>query len=66
MAQMARFAPQPSAVEQRQLLARWQAQQGWLLHLGGRMEAARQHFREALNELELMSVVQPMSNAVRS
>ena len=25
MAQMARFAPQPSAVEQRQLLARWQA-----------------------------------------
>ncbi|MHC5785633.1 LuxR C-terminal-related transcriptional regulator [Pseudomonas idahonensis] len=52
MAQMARFAPQPSAVEQRQLLARWQAQQGWLLHLGGRMEAARQHFREALNELE--------------
>ncbi|WP_060842509.1 LuxR C-terminal-related transcriptional regulator [Pseudomonas sp. St29] len=52
MAQMARFTPQASAADQRQLLARWQAQQGWLLHLGGRMEAARQHFREALNELD--------------
>lgn len=51
MAQMARFAPQPSAAQQRQLLARWQAQQGWLLHLSGRMEEARQHFLEALGEL---------------
>ncbi|MDK1397238.1 LuxR C-terminal-related transcriptional regulator [Pseudomonas protegens] len=51
MAQMARFAPQPSAAQQRQLLARWQAQQGWLLHLSGRMTAARQHFIEALDEL---------------
>ncbi|AWY42837.1 helix-turn-helix transcriptional regulator [Pseudomonas putida] len=49
--QMARFAPQPTAVSQRQLLARWQAQQGWLLHLQGRMPAARGHFVEALAEL---------------
>ncbi|NBF11966.1 helix-turn-helix transcriptional regulator [Pseudomonas sp. Fl4BN1] len=52
MQQMARFAPQPMATGQRQLLARWQAQQGWLLHLGGRMDAARQHFLEALSELD--------------
>ncbi|WMN18743.1 LuxR C-terminal-related transcriptional regulator [Pseudomonas piscis] len=51
MAQMARFAPQPSAAAQVQLLARWQAQQGWLLHLEGRMEAAREHFHQALAEL---------------
>lgn len=49
--QMARFAPQPTAASQRQLLARWQAQQGWLLHLQGRMAAARGHFVEALAEL---------------
>ncbi|MFU2327149.1 LuxR C-terminal-related transcriptional regulator [Pseudomonas sp. NFX98] len=49
--QMARFAPQPTATSQRQLLARWQAQQGWLLHLQGRMAAARGHFIEALAEL---------------
>jgi LuxR family maltose regulon positive regulatory protein len=49
--QLARFAPQPTATLQRQLLARWQAQQGWLLHLQGRMEAARGHFVEALAEL---------------
>ncbi|WP_448106360.1 LuxR C-terminal-related transcriptional regulator [Pseudomonas azerbaijanoccidentalis] len=49
--QMARFAPQPTASSQRQLLARWQAQQGWLLHLQGRMAAARGHFVEALAEL---------------
>ncbi|MBV6822203.1 LuxR C-terminal-related transcriptional regulator [Pseudomonas sp. PD9R] len=46
--QLARFMPQPTATLQRQLLARWQAQQGWLLHLQGRMEAARAHFVEAL------------------
>jgi LuxR family maltose regulon positive regulatory protein len=49
--QMARFAPQPTAALQRQLLARWQAQQGWLLHLQGRMAAARGHFVDALAEL---------------
>lgn len=49
--QMARFAPQPTAASQRQLLARWQAQQGWLLHLQGRMPAARGHLVEALAEL---------------
>lgn len=49
--QLARFAPQPTQAQQRQLLARWQAQQGWLLHLQGRMEAARTHFLDALAEL---------------
>lgn len=49
--QMARFAPQPCATLQRQLVARWQAQQGWLLHLLGRIEPARAHFLEALTEL---------------
>lgn len=49
--QLVRFTPQPTAALQRQLLARWQAQQGWLLHLQGRMEAARTHFIEALAEL---------------
>ncbi|VVO26014.1 LuxR C-terminal-related transcriptional regulator [Pseudomonas fluorescens] len=49
--QMARFAPQPSATLQRQLVARWQAQQGWLLHLLGRHAPARAHFLEALTEL---------------
>ena len=49
--QLSRFAPQPTASLQRQLLARWQAQQGWLLHLQGRMPAARTHFTEALSEL---------------
>lgn len=49
---MGRFAPQPTAILQRQLLARWQAQQGWLLHLQGRLSAARAHFVEALGELD--------------
>ena len=49
--QLMRFAPQPTAIMQRQLLARWQALQGWLLHLQGRMESARVHFIDALSEL---------------
>lgn len=49
---LSRFVPQPSASLQRQLIARWQAHQGWLLHLQGRMEPAREHFREALAELD--------------
>ncbi|EJM69113.1 LuxR C-terminal-related transcriptional regulator [Pseudomonas sp. GM55] len=51
--QLARFTPQPTEALQRQLLARWQAQQGWLLHLQGRMEAARAHFLDALDELSV-------------
>lgn len=51
--QLARFTPQPTEALQRQLLARWQAQQGWLLHLQGRMEAARAHFLDALGELSV-------------
>lgn len=49
--QMARFAPQPCAAQQKLLLARWEAQQGWLLHLQGRLEPAREHFQEALAAL---------------
>lgn len=49
--QLVRFAPQPTATLQRQLLARWQALQGWLLHLQGRMASARAHFIDALSEL---------------
>ncbi|MFG6206348.1 LuxR C-terminal-related transcriptional regulator [Pseudomonas retamae] len=51
IAHLSRFLPQPSAALQRQLIARWQAQQGWLLHLQGRMEPAREHFQQALSEL---------------
>lgn len=50
---MSRFVPQPTAHKQRQWLARWQAQQGWLLHLQGRMAAAREHFQQALTELAM-------------
>ncbi|KAA0946995.1 MULTISPECIES: LuxR C-terminal-related transcriptional regulator [unclassified Pseudomonas] len=49
--QLARFTPQPTAPLQRHLLARWQAQWGWLLHLGGEAVRAREHFLEALQDL---------------
>jgi len=49
---LARFFPQPSAGQQRQLIARWQAQQGWLLHLQGRLVPASEHFSQALAELD--------------
>ncbi|MBD9460659.1 helix-turn-helix transcriptional regulator [Pseudomonas sp. PDM05] len=49
--QLARFAPQPSAAQQCYLLARWQAQWGWLLHLRGDAERSREHFLEALQAL---------------
>ena len=49
--QLARFAPQPTAAQQRYLLARWQAQWGWLLHLRGHAERSREHFLEALQAL---------------
>lgn len=48
---LSRFMPQPSALNQGQLIARWQALQGWLLHLQGRMEPSRAHLLEALSEL---------------
>lgn len=35
IARLAHFTPQPSAVLQCQLIARWQSLQGWLLHLQG-------------------------------
>ena len=49
--QLARFTPQPTAAQQCHLLARWQAQWGWLLHLGGDAERSRGHFLEALQAL---------------
>ncbi|MBK3507344.1 LuxR C-terminal-related transcriptional regulator [Pseudomonas sp. MF6747] len=49
--QLARFAPQPTAAQQRYLLARWQAQWGWLLHLSGDAQRSREHFLEALQAL---------------
>ena len=49
--QLARFTPQPTAAKQRHLLARWQAQWGWLLHLNGDAERSRAHFLEALQAL---------------
>ena len=49
--QLARFTPQPTAAAQRHLLARWQAQWGWLLHLDGDAERSREHFLEALQAL---------------
>ncbi|MHC8363867.1 LuxR C-terminal-related transcriptional regulator [Pseudomonas sp. LS2P72] len=52
IAHLAHFTPQPSAVLQRQLIARWQALQGWLLHLQGRMESSRAHFLDALSALD--------------
>lgn len=48
---LSRFMPKPTAELERQLIARWQAQQGWLSHLQGRMEPARVHFQEALAAL---------------
>ena len=48
---LSRFMPQPSALQQRQLIARWQALQGWLLHLLGHMEPSRTHLLEALENL---------------
>ncbi|AMZ74471.1 MULTISPECIES: helix-turn-helix transcriptional regulator [Pseudomonas] len=50
--QLARFMPQPSACRQRQLLARWQVLQGWLLHLSGDGEQAREHFLQAQASLD--------------
>jgi len=50
--QLSRFLPQPTADAQSQLIARWQAQRGWLLHLQGRMSAARALFLEALDTLD--------------
>ncbi|TWC59294.1 ATP/maltotriose-dependent transcriptional regulator MalT [Pseudomonas sp. SJZ080] len=48
---LSRFMPQPSALEQGQLIARWQALQGWLQHLLGHIEPSRAHLLEALSEL---------------
>ncbi|MHC8383586.1 LuxR C-terminal-related transcriptional regulator [Pseudomonas sp. LB3P14] len=52
IARLAHFTPQPSAALQRRLIARWQALQGWLLHLQGRMDTAHAHFLDALSALD--------------
>ncbi|MBV4487365.1 LuxR C-terminal-related transcriptional regulator [Pseudomonas sp. SWRI153] len=51
MAHFSRFMPQPTAHLEQQLLARWQAQQGWLCHLQGQMEPAHVCFQAALTAL---------------
>jgi len=51
MAHLVRFMPQPTKHLEQQLLARWQAQRGWLCHLQGQMEPARACFQEALSAL---------------
>ncbi|WLG94993.1 LuxR C-terminal-related transcriptional regulator [Pseudomonas sp. FP198] len=50
--QLGRFAPQPLACRQRELIARWQVLRGWLLHLDGEGEPAREHFLQAEAGLE--------------
>jgi LuxR family transcriptional regulator, maltose regulon positive regulatory protein len=50
--QLSRFAPQPLAGRQCQLVARWQVLRGWLLHLSGDGEAAREHFLQAQASLD--------------
>ncbi|MCO8314331.1 LuxR C-terminal-related transcriptional regulator [Pseudomonas mandelii] len=52
IAHLANFMPQPSASLERQLIARWQAQLGWLMHLQGRMDPARELFQHALDALD--------------
>jgi ATP/maltotriose-dependent transcriptional regulator MalT len=49
--QLARFLPPPSAGAQHQLIARWQALHGWLLHLQGRAAPACEHLQAALAHL---------------
>ncbi|MEA9979884.1 LuxR C-terminal-related transcriptional regulator [Pseudomonas sp. RTS4] len=44
---LGRFLPQPSAMQQRDFIAAWQAQQGWLHHLCGDAPRAVGHFEEA-------------------
>lgn len=41
------FSPQPSAAQQRDLIALWQTLQGWLHHLWGNAEIAVGHFQDA-------------------
>ncbi|WP_460117968.1 helix-turn-helix transcriptional regulator [Pseudomonas sp. S2_C03] len=48
---LSRFLPQPSALMQQQLIARWQTLQGWRLHLQGCIQASRAHFLAALEVL---------------
>lgn len=50
--QLVKFMPQPLACQQRQLIARWQVLRGWLLHLRGDGEQAREHFLHAQASLD--------------
>lgn len=49
--QLARFLPPPSAPAQHELIARWQALHGCLLHLQGRAGPACEHLQAALSHL---------------
>jgi LuxR family transcriptional regulator, maltose regulon positive regulatory protein len=48
---MARFSPRPTADQQRDFIALWQGQQGWLNHLWGNADVAVGHFRDACEHL---------------
>ena len=48
---LGRFLPQPCAVQQRDFIAAWQTQQGWLQHLWGNAEGAMGHFHDACAHL---------------
>ncbi|QHA80983.1 helix-turn-helix transcriptional regulator [Pseudomonas mediterranea] len=50
--QLSRFAPQPKACQQRQLVARWQVLSGWLWHLAGEGDQANEHFLQAQSSLD--------------
>ncbi|KJH83940.1 LuxR family transcriptional regulator [Pseudomonas fluorescens] len=50
--QLARFMPHPLVSQQRQLIARWEVLRGWLLHLRGEGDQAREHFLQALAGLD--------------
>ncbi|WP_397449729.1 LuxR C-terminal-related transcriptional regulator [Pseudomonas sp. NA-150] len=48
---MERFSPQPTAALQRDFIALWQGQLGWLNHLWGNAEEAVGHLQDACNHL---------------
>jgi len=50
--QLGRFVPQPLPGHQQQLLARWLVLRGWLLHLSGDGDRAREHFLQAQASLD--------------
>lgn len=49
--QLAKFLPQPTAKQQIDLLAQWQAFTGWIAHLRGISKPAQEHLQAALQDL---------------